>query len=1323
MDATTGAARAAAPLAACAALLAAAAFALAAGPADAWAYPQGTGDMAGRSLGGHALPQQDASGLAAFRSGILAVPDEYLRPAGGIGRYIVLGGGAGAGGAAAGDDGAFRSPLVAVLRDSEAAALRARGHAVLPDFRVDLHAAPSVPGGEPPAQRGGGDGEGEGEGAGLPDASRLAELVSSRASAARGYDGSGVRIAVVDTGVDFSNPDMHHAVARDASGAPVMLDADGQGIVLTNATFAANIDGEGVVRSFGRAAEEAARESHTSVVYRTRDGVFLDLERGGEGTDVPVYNSFYPAAGPLPVFNGTMDDDMRIGAGGTDYIRSQSGVYRLGAIYQGSMSGRAVGVQVVPVLLVDSRTAGVYDTVIPDMSTAHADFYASELERGEKPEYDFDFTDEEPIRLGEGSEFLVYDSDGDGADDFSAGMVGARVLDVYGVASGGGAGGAGEGEGGASHLHDVLNAVNGTLLPPIDPGGEFFGVMTDLVGHGSASAAAIASAGRMGYDVYNNSEKHTARGVAPGASIIPIKALWFGDTLYASMWAAGFDAVRDGAADGGGAAGGAPGSGAAEPRGWSWRYSGATRSDIITHSWGISAFPLIGAVPGADAVSLAQGMVAVPHSLDRRYPGVLVVASAGNSGHGYGTTGTPGASPFVLTVGAATSNAFVGHGAFAGQPRFGNTTDHGGHLVDFTSRGPTPLGHPKPDIVGVGAYGFVPTPVTRPPRAEPGEPFGLYGGTSMAAPTVAASAAVLIGAMRDALPASPPPAPSEVAALLMSAASDTGNDALAQGAGMADVDAAVGAALGENGGFAVSVPQSYAAARESLAAAVGSANATEFGADRFVLPRQGPAPASWFAGALHAGERATASISVRNPSGETLHVEVEPQRLGLVRADEHRATTEPRVRDADLNETGRYAPNYVRLADAREHRTVASYLAGGDAGGVPGGAGLLVLTARFSIDRFMNSSADAYADDLSIASLYLYDWDDENGDRSPSSSELSMVSRAGSWGTVQEMRVSSPASAFEGTPLVGVYPVPERYSYWYGPTGEDAAPLPYAVASEYYARERWDDVWVSSRTLEVPPGEERSVRATLVVPPGQPSGVYQGFVRVSSLDGGRPSVDPPRGASSPAAPAAPGSPGRAAQFVADVPVSYAVAEHVAGPGSVAVGDVLGGAGEGGGEGSALLGGSGRVRGAFDMTNRYMSGDWRAVYFDVSDPSIDTMLVDIAWDDPGTSLAAFAAGPDGRILSSTAGPGSFGELLGWPSSDWLGPTPFSEGGGFFPVEARPPSSTGLIAPVNGTGLHTVLMHSTLFGADAGGASERVSVVAEFLDLPDRLGRGR
>src|SRR3989337_1839263 len=43
-----------------------------------------------------------------------------------------------------------------------------------------------------------------------------------------GYTGAGVNIAVVDTGVDFSNPDIMDSLARDQNKQPIMLDADGQ---------------------------------------------------------------------------------------------------------------------------------------------------------------------------------------------------------------------------------------------------------------------------------------------------------------------------------------------------------------------------------------------------------------------------------------------------------------------------------------------------------------------------------------------------------------------------------------------------------------------------------------------------------------------------------------------------------------------------------------------------------------------------------------------------------------------------------------------------------------------------------------------------------------------------------------------------------------------------------------------------------------------------------------------------------------------------------------------------------------------------------------
>ena len=132
-----------------------------------------------------------------------------------------------------------------------------------------------------------------------------------------------------------------------------------------------------------------------------------------------------------------------------------------------------------------------------------------------------------------------------------------------------------------------------------------------------------------------------------------------------------------------------------------------------------------------------------------------------------------------------------------------------------------------------------------------------------------------------------------------------------------------------------------------------------------------------------------------------------------------------------------------------------------------------------------------------------------------------------------------------------------------------------------------------------------------------------------------------------------------------------------------------------------------------MASHCMAGGWRAVY-DAADPPIDTMLVDVAWDDPCARLPAFVgiqgryaspldmwddpcarlpafvAGRGGRILSPTAGPGTFAELLSRPPSDRLGPTPFGEGAS----SSRPRRAAvldGAPAPVNDIGVYTVLLY--------------------------------
>ena len=335
--------------------------------------------------------------------------------------------------------------------------------------------------------------------------------------------GKDVTIAIVDTGVDFSNPDIQHAVARDDENKPIMLDPDGQGIIITNATFTANIDKYGTLKNFS--SYKMAGLNTTSTVYAKakNGGVFLNLAQNGDGTSFPVYNSLYPMIGSSPLLNGTISDDMKIGANMHDYIVSQSGVYRLGVMYQAALSK----LQVVPVLVTDSEKPGIYDTITADMSTSWKDYTRNNGE--DEPDYDFDFTDETPRKIGDGNEFLIYDFDDDGEFDYSAGTIGAQVLDIYGVINN------------KSEIDDTIGAINGTLLAPMDNDGEFFGVMTDPYGHGTSSAATIVSKGIQQYDIYNNTKKFTIKGIAPDAKIIPVKALWFGDIVYGWLWSAGFD--------------------------------------------------------------------------------------------------------------------------------------------------------------------------------------------------------------------------------------------------------------------------------------------------------------------------------------------------------------------------------------------------------------------------------------------------------------------------------------------------------------------------------------------------------------------------------------------------------------------------------------------------------------------------------------------------------------------------------------------------------------------------------------------------------------
>jgi hypothetical protein len=127
----------------------------------------------------------------------------------------------------------------------------------------------------------------------------------------------------------------------------------------------------------------------------------------------------------------------------------------------------------------------------------------------------------------------------------------------------------------------------------------------------------------------------------------------------------------------------------------------------------------------------------------------------------------------------------------------------------------------------------------------------------------------------------------------------------------------------------------------------------------------------------------------------------------------------------------------------------------------------------------------------------------------------------------------------------------------------------------------------------------------------------------------------------------------------------------------------------------------------------MAGDWRQYYFDVEDDTINSAAIEISWENKDTNLSVFAMNPNGKIISTNVPSGVFGHFLDWPSLDWLGNSLFSQGGGFFPVKNKDDFSTVLYIPINQTGTHTILTHTTLFAGDS--VNEPLTLVAKFTDL--------
>ncbi len=206
-----------------------------------------------------------------------------------------------------------------------------------------------------------------------------------------GYNGTGITIGIVDTGVDFGVTDLVDAIALDASGHPTSFDPGGSGIAIT--TFA--------LPSVGN--------------YLLTQG--LDFRMFRNDGAMWWSNSTY----------GLYAQNMYVGG-----ITSMSGFYKVGMSVQiadGLPFGRAFFVY----LLTDSAAPFIYDTLYVDFETSWA-LTAGYNGVSTSVAADWSFSND-AAHMFDTNPILAKDFDGDGNNDYSMGSL-SNTFDLTGQITG-----------------------------------------------------------------------------------------------------------------------------------------------------------------------------------------------------------------------------------------------------------------------------------------------------------------------------------------------------------------------------------------------------------------------------------------------------------------------------------------------------------------------------------------------------------------------------------------------------------------------------------------------------------------------------------------------------------------------------------------------------------------------------------------------------------------------------------------------------------------------------------------------------------------------
>ncbi|MFW9815846.1 MAG: S8 family serine peptidase, partial [Candidatus Thorarchaeota archaeon] len=592
-----------------------------------------------------------------------------------------------------------------------------------------------------------------------PDMFYIRDLVGATGTIASGYDGTGVIAGVVDSGVDFSQEDMRNAEYYNGS-YPMSYDPSSMGLtemVIANYTVVPDnnatawleaghlltyeMGGKYYLNTTGWDPVCNNEGSHRSLMglappygdgypYGNNIG-FIGLYEwawGGNNVSEFVYHEMWkdweiPA--PAPGTNYTF------GWAFQQKIDGYAKVFAPSMIYDGDLvidwNGTLAWTRMWNWAIRSQVSASYAAWEIDLNTTADRNLITGMM--------DWSFVDDynDGYIFNKDNNILMANVDADPEIDVSLGSLSWAY----------------DGDG-------YLAEDPGLFFGITDDGMVWNAMFTTDTDHGHWTAAAIASAGTFGHDVYENGTLYYLKGIAPGAKIIASKGITSAGDLGSQVWCMGFTLN--------------------ETSGY-WEYIGDGpfhRAHMVSNSWGWG--------PGGMYLqlriySMVYDLASIPDVLATGYPGVLMFFSAGNEGIDYGSMGTPGGTYSVVSVGATMSNQLY-------VDSYGPYQPHHQQAL-FTATGPAYAGFVKPDVMAPGMFGYSPEPSEN-DWLEAGDTYLWWSGTSLSCPIAAGVAALIMDAGNNF-------DPQRTKDILLSTATDMGYDPLVQGHGFVNAEAACAA--------------------------------------------------------------------------------------------------------------------------------------------------------------------------------------------------------------------------------------------------------------------------------------------------------------------------------------------------------------------------------------------------------------------------------------------------------------------------------------------------------------------------------------------------